>query len=229
MKRSKSIDLKRMRKKRIVQLGSLSAVAGSATLLTGCGNGNLEVEARVYRSLDICKALNYGEERLCELAYRQALKRSADEYPRYTHRAYCLEEFKSCHQEITAYGREYVPDMAGFLLAQISKGGDADSYGDSGVCGRTQSFGYKGACYSSKIVYEGNDQFSDNYYTADGERISRQEETDDGFLDTDVDLDVFSTRHKYKHKKPLSRGGFGKRVIAFASNKSSRSSSSWGG
>lgn len=219
MKRSKSIDLNRMRKKRILQLGSLSAVAGGATLLTGCGNDDVDIDATVYRNLDTCKSLNYGNEQLCVIAYRQALRYSEENYPRYTKEEYCLEEFKRCHIKTTVYGIEYTPDIAGFLLAQISPAETSDA------CYRTRSFGYKGACYSSKLVYEGNDVLSHNYYTADGDSISflyDVEKNSSYSGDTKVIEDVFSTKHKYKYKKPLGRGGFGKRVAALTSSKSSR-------
>lgn len=219
MKRSKSIDLNRMRKKRIFQLGSLSAVAGGATLLAGCGDNTVEVQAKIYRNLDICKSLNYGHEQLCTTAYRRALQASNYNEPKYWREEDCQDEFKNCKSIFKFGEKAYVPDTAGFLLASLP-GSETRCTGDS--------FVYQSVCYSSQMIYEGNGRFFNEYYTGDGTLVvQRDEQFGDNVLDTDVDIDVFSTKHKYK--KPLSRGGFGKQVIALTSSKSSRSSFSWGG
>lgn len=201
MKRSKSIDLNRMRKKRMLKLGSLSAMAGSVSLLSGCNDFEIKenISAKVYRSVDICKALNFGNEQLCEIAYKQAIKRSVT--PRYALEKHCLIDFKSCHLESYVLGEMYTPDIAGFLLARVSRSASDD------ICFETNSFGYNGACYSSKIVYEGNDEYTQNYYTGDGDRISRRNEEDDSPLELEMDVDIFVPN--YKRARTSARGGFG--------------------
>ena len=215
MKRSKSIDLKKMRKKRILKWSSLSAMAGGVSLLSGCNDFEVkdDISAKVYRSIDICKSLNFGNEQLCDIAYKQAVKRSVD--PRYALEKHCLIDFKSCHLETYVLGEMYTPDIAGFLLARVSRSAAAEA------CFKTNSFQYKGACYSSKLVYEGSSEYTPTYYTADGDRISRRNEEEGSPLELEMDVDIFIPN--YKKARTAGRGGFGDKVASLSNSSGSSS------
>lgn len=216
MKRSKSIDLERMRKKRIIQLSSLSAVVGGSSLLSGCGITEEEVHASVFRNLDVCKSRNYGHEEVCNKAYDHALKRSAENYPSYQRKIDCLGEFGSCRIEINDNGTaEFIPENYGFMLAELSKNMD------DAICYETSSFVYQTACYTSQLIYKSRG----DYYTADGDEIEASNDDDD-FFELDLDFDVF--KKKKRSNKPLGKGGFGKKVAKMAS-RSKSSSFSFGG
>jgi len=102
MKRSKSVNLSRMRKR---------AVALSALAVLGCE----EEEAVVVSSVEDCVAKTEYNTEQCQKAYDQAMAESQNSAPKYSSSSDCEAEFgpEGCYD----YNDQYMPRLDGFLIA----------------------------------------------------------------------------------------------------------------
>ncbi len=104
MKRSKSIDLSRMRK--------TAAVAITAIALIGCD----EEEVTVVSSVEECAQKTKLSSEECQKAYDQAMAESTKAAPKYTSISDCEAEFGMEQCQGDAQGYNYYPMMDGFMV-----------------------------------------------------------------------------------------------------------------
>ncbi len=201
MKRSKQIDLNLMRKRPLLSISKLAAAVGGAIALTGCG-GN-ETDAKIYASIQDCKADIPSETGVCEAAYEQALAESERASPKYRSANDCAAEFGNCEVRHGSNGNSwFMPALGGFMLGQM-------------LDGRRHS----------APVYTGYGNLYGGYYGADGSRygdFSRNTRV------KSVKVDPKAFKPKPRVVRTISRGGFGSKAAAKSSWGGSRSSG-WGG
>ncbi len=115
MKRTKSIDLEKMRKSSPVTL----AMAGSI-MLSGCWSDQPapETEVRIYRDKSACINENPSFEAQCIEAYEKALVGSEASAPKYTSRYNCESEFGYNRCIRSSNDNWFMPALAGFMLAK---------------------------------------------------------------------------------------------------------------
>ncbi len=202
MKRSKQIDLGRMRKQPLLQLTKLAAAVGGVIALSGCGSD--ETAAKIYANIDACRTDNPDDLEGCDAAYQQAVAESAKTAPRYDNASLCEAQFGRCVQGQDSGGSWFMPALAGFMVGQM-------------LDGRRDS----------SPVYTGYGRLYGGYYGADGSRygdFSRNARVST----VNVDRDAFKPKPKPKVTKTLSRGGFGSTAVA-KSSWGGRRSGGWGG
>lgn len=214
MKRTKSIDLRFMRKAGVPGVPTkLAAAMASALAVSGCGDSQ---SANVYGSVEDCKAENPGQEQSCQVAYQDAQSEAVRTAPRYSSQSDCEQEFGPANCQRAPGTSWFIPAMAGFMLGNVLSSGSG-SY-------MTNRSGH----WASTPVFTSKSRNSDlygGYYGADGSRYGSYGQTR-----TSVSSDAFSP--KPTQTRTISRGGFGSMASARSSwgGSSSRSSSgSWGG
>ncbi|CCE22320.1 MULTISPECIES: DUF1190 family protein [Methylotuvimicrobium] len=211
MKRTKSINLDRMKKNGPRFWLKPVALAVAGVMLNACSDE--ERDARVYTSLDVCKSENPQYAADCEAAYRKAQEEAAKTAPKYASRQDCESEFglNRCTTYPHASGQNwFMPAMAGFMFA------------------RALDFN-RG--YQSQPVftsYRRSSPFYNNWVTADGRSYGSNRSTN-----VTVGSDAFQSKPPVT--RTISRGGFGSTVAAksswsgSSSTRSSSRSSGWGG
>jgi len=206
MKRSKNINLERMRKTKPLKFKPIAAAVATA-LLVSCGNNTRE--AQIYTSVEDCKVKNPSLIQECEQAYQSALQESANSGPKYSSERNCEAEFgnHNCVPYRAPTGNNwFMPALAGFMFAQmLDRNRDYYYYNSSPV-------------YTS---YSRHSPFYGRWTTVDGNMygsVSRRT--------VRVDNDAF--KPKPKVTKTISRGGFGSKVAAKSSWGGS-TRSGWGG
>ena len=114
MKRTKAINLERMRKQKPAVKPLLLAM--SATTLLACDS---KTPATVYQDVDHC-IQDTGLESRCEAAYEKALRKSRLSGPKYRSESDCEAEFghNNCEPYQMAQGARYIPRMGGFMLSR---------------------------------------------------------------------------------------------------------------
>ena len=206
MKRSKSINLARMRKKpRAFALKPLST-AIAAGFLVACSNNSQE--AMVYRDAQDCSEDNPSLADQCEAAYQKALADAAKSGPKYRKEYDCEFEFGDgmCMPYDNNGNDWFMPVMAGFLFSQAL---DRSYY-------RSAPF------YTS---YERRSPFYGHWISVDGHNYGRSR------YGKTVKVDNKAFKPKPKVTRTVSRGGFGSTVTAKSSRGSGSSfkSGGWGG
>ncbi|MBB1487833.1 DUF1190 domain-containing protein [Oceanospirillum sediminis] len=205
MKRSRNIDLKRMRKQSVTfrQLNSWLVITGSGLLLSACGDDPLE--AKIYQSLEQCNRENAGQESFCAAAYQKALSFTAKFAPKYQSYADCSEEFQHCIPAPEENGEErFMPSMQAFALAMDD---DDDCYEEGYL-----SDDY---CHYSSPLYISHGRNKKGYYNAKGHRYG-------SIGKTSYSVNVYKDNFKAPTStRTLSRGGFGSRVSSFRSSSGS--------
>lgn len=223
MKRSKSINLERMRKcatRKIEPQGSLpnsaplnyaqfipsplkSLVLGAAAFsLMGCSDSQ---EAAIYASPEHCANENPSLAEECQTAYQQALAESANAGPKYRSMYDCAAEFgeRNCVPYRSEGGSSwFMPAVAGFALGRALDGGR-----------------YYGSPLYTSSYYGSN--FYGRWSTVDGRLYKKR------YGRMNMRADTF--KPKPAVKRTISRGGFGSTVAAKSRWSGSSSRGGWGG
>lgn len=205
MKRSKSIDIARMRKQAGKTVKPLAAVVTAGSLVA-CGGGSSTKEAEIFVDADHCKDANPHLVQECDVAYEEALKTAAESGPKYTSRNSCESEFgnNNCHSYQNGSSNWFVPFMAGYIFSEV-----IDSVSDR-----------RGApLYTSYSPYS---HYSNRWVTVDGWDYGRKR-----YGSVRVSKKTFDKKPKVT--KTMSRGGFGSKAATKSSWGGSSSKSSWGG
>lgn len=208
MKRSQSINLKRMRK--ISGVFALKPLAlCMAVFFTGCESN--EQQADIFKTLDECKTTYPDLSAQCDMAFNEALKKAEDTAPKYKTIEDCIIDFgpERCTPYKSADGNSwFMPAMAGFMLARALD--DNRRYNTAPMF--TSSIN-SSPYYNRWTTVDGNTY---------GDYRNRQVRTN---------TDVF--RPQPRITKTIERGGFGSKAAAASgwgsSNTKSSSRSSWGG
>ncbi|MBV1787410.1 DUF1190 domain-containing protein [Marinobacterium sp. D7] len=200
MKRTKSIDLTRMRKQPRFRVTKLVAAVAGASLVTGCSSDSQD--AMIYKTLQDCTKTNPGLEAECKAAYEDALEEAAKTAPKYRTQNDCEAEFGRCVVYRDSSTNLFMPLMAGYMMAR--------------AVDRRE--------YDSTPVFSGYGHLYGGYYGADGTRYGGRSSA--GSTRVSVPSDAF--KPKPTVTRTISRGGFGSTAAAKSSWGSS-SRSSWGG
>ncbi len=217
MKRTKSINLDRMRK--VADRFRVKPIAlgiSAATLVLSCSSGRGVNEGEIFADLAACKAQYPQLAQECENAYQQALRVAEESGPKYASRSDCEIDFgaRQCMNYRHGGNDWFMPAMAGFLFAQLL---DSDRH------------------YRAVPLYTSYSSHSPYYYrwsTVDGYSYGNYR-----YGRVKVHRDTF--KPKPKVTKTIKRGGFGSRVAAKSKwggsggskwgSKGSGSRSGWGG
>ena len=201
MKRSKKIDLNRMRKQPLLTISKLAAAVGGALALSGCGSNS--TDAKIYASVKDCRADRPDEAGVCETAYKQALAESERTAPKYRSGNDCSAEFGECVVRPDGHGGSwFMPALAGFMVGNMLD--NSRRY---------------------TPVYTGYGRMYGGYYGADGTRYGDYSHRT-RVKKVKVSSDAF--KPKPKVTRTISRGGFGSKAAAKSSWGGSRSGG-WGG
>lgn len=203
MKRTKSINLERMRKVSKYSPVKPLTLAVAASTLVACGESR---DAKIYSDIDHCTRDNPSLTQECKAAYQEALAKSSKSGPKYTSQSSCVAEFgeNNCTVYHASNGNNwFMPAMAGFMFSQ--------------VVGRNH--------YNSAPLYTSYSRRSpvyDRWSTVDGELYGKRQ-----YGKVRVGNDVFKSKPAVV--RTVSRGGFGSTVSAKSSWGGSSSKSGWGG
>lgn len=207
MKRTKSINLERMRKvSRQFHLAPLS-VAFAGMTLAGCSDTR---KAVVFTDVEQCTAENPDLEQECRAAYEEALAKAEKTAPKYRSMRDCESDFGS-HTCINTQSSQssniFMPAMAGFMFARAI---DNNRYANR---------------------YENNPVFTSNAYRSPlyGHWVSSDGYRYGSNRTRKVTVDSGAFKPKPKVTRTMSRGGFGSTVAAKSSWGGSSSRGGWGG
>ena len=201
LKRTKHIDLSRMRKGFSVKPLALGV---ASVILSGCG-GEKE-DATIYTSLEDCKQDFPDAVERCEAAYQTAVDEAMRTSPRFSSEYDCEHEFgpNQCQYVNNSSGSFFMPFMAGYMVSSLLS---------------TNRY-YSQPLYTS---YSYNSPFRSRWITADGYVF-------DGDIRKRkyrVNKDVY--KPKPTVNRTMKRGGFGSSVRAKSSWGSSSRKGGWGG
>jgi uncharacterized protein YgiB involved in biofilm formation len=208
MKRSKNINLERMRKAPEKRLKLRPIVIGVAVaLVSGCSSNERVV---VVKSPEDCASNTELSLEQCEVAYKKALTEAERTGPKYTSRQLCEAEFGTGQCTTNSSGSSFIPLMAGFMVGQALSRRDDAYYG------------------SYNPVYRYRRPFSslnNQIMTADGSIIGN-------YGQRSYTVSKSNLKSKPSVTKTVSRGGFGAVASAKSSwggGSSSGRHSGWGG
>lgn len=200
MKRTRTINLERMRKVVGSRFVLRPLALGVAAALAGCAP---KEEVKVVSSIDDCVNNTELDQQQCEAAYQKALAEAERTGPKYQSRGLCETEFDSCRE--TAGGGFWMPLMTGFMVGNM-------------LNDRDRRYGYYNPVYRYSRAHS-------NYYnrlmTADGQVIGR-------YGQASYTVDRSTTKPKPTVTRTVSRGGFGSVASAKSSWGGGRSGG-WGG
>jgi uncharacterized protein YgiB involved in biofilm formation len=207
MKRTKNINLARMKKNsRRCLIGTISVAVVGLTF-SGCSDTR---EADIFKDKAECINQNPSYAADCEAAYQQALATATETAPKYESLEECQAEFgpKVCTNYQSSSGNSwFMPAMAGFMFARVM---------DSG-----RRYNYQPVFTSNR----GSSPFYGSWLTSDGYSYGSTHSRR-------VTVDDKAFQPKPAVTRTISRGGFGSTVAAKSSwSSSSRSGSrgGWGG
>ncbi|MDP5208699.1 DUF1190 domain-containing protein [Microbulbifer sp. 2205BS26-8] len=206
MKRTRTIDLSRMRKGRGPSFLLRPLAISVAAVLMGCSS---DEEVKVVASIEDCVDNTQLDEAQCEAAYQRALAEAERTGPKYASLAQCEGEFEHCRENSSGF---WMPLMTGFMVASILNDSDR----------RYHSRGYYNPVYRYSAP---GSRYHDRLMTADGQVIGRSGKTS-------YRVDKSTTQPKPKVTKTVSRGGFGAVASAksnWGGGRSSSRSRGWGG
>lgn len=204
MKRSKQINLARMRKIPSLRLAPLSLAVAGTLFTTGCSDSR--EAANIYRSVDDCILDNPGIEEECRSAYREAVREAAKTAPKYRSLSDCEAEFGINMCQTVPGSNWIMPAMAGFLFARMMDNN------------RGYYYGHTPLFYSSRHT----SPMYDRWTTADGRMYGSSSKRS-----VRVSRDAF--KPKPAVTRTISRGGFGSTAAARSGWGSSSGRSSFGG
>lgn len=206
MKRTKAINLERM-KKRAAGRSEFSfkpfALVMAASTFVACSSSTKE--AKVYKDANQCIDQNPGLAEQCEVAYKKALEESAASGPKYRTKQDCIAEFgeRNCVPYVQGGNNWFMPAVAGFMFAKVLDGNR----------------------YQSSPLYTSYSRSSPAYgqwTTVDGSTHGRAR-----YGSMRVNEKAFEPKPKVT--RTISRGGFGSKVAAKSNWGGGSSRSSWGG
>lgn len=203
MKRTKSINLDRMRKAPKKRAFKPLAIAVAASALVACGNSR---EAKIYRDVEQCIQDNPTLAQECEATYQKALTESASSGPKYQSESACVADFgrDNCVPHASSSGNSwFMPAMAGYMFAQA-------------INDRRY---YSSPLYTSYSRYS---PFYGQWSGTDGSLYGKRR-----FGAVKVDKKAFNPKPKVT--RTMSRGGFGSKVSAKSSWGGRSSRGGWGG
>ncbi|WP_444885395.1 DUF1190 domain-containing protein [Microbulbifer sp. PSTR4-B] len=207
MKRSKNINLARMRKGRGASFVLRPLAMGITVALVGCSS---DEEVKVVSSVEDCVNNTQLDEAQCEAAYQKALAEAERTGPKYANLSQCETEFGSCRESSSGF---WMPLMTGFMVASLLNDNDR----------RYHSYGHYNPVYRYSAS---GSRYYDRLMTADGQVIGR-------YGKNSYTVDKTAMDPKPKVTKTVSRGGFGAVASAKSNWGGGRSSSSrsrsWGG
>ncbi len=220
MKRTRSINLERMRKLEDNNLSQPTplrsklkplAVSVAAAVLVACSDGG--EEAVVYSDIADCISKNPDQVDVCESAYNDAVNVAQESGPKYTSLEACTYDFgnRNCVPYQADSGQNwFIPAVAGFMLAEV-----IDEVGDA----------FERRRYRSAPLYTSYSRYSPFYgqwssvdgHTYGTSRYGKIKVSDNAF------------KPKPKITRTISRGGFGSTVAAKSNwGGSSKSKGGWG-
>ena len=230
MKRSRHIDLSRMRKQSTsFKPTALAMAVSGAVLLSSCSGPDDSQPAVVFENAEQCKLAYPDKADQCDKAYKTAAKESIDTAPKYSSLSDCEAEFgvgkcvspEEANQQAgsttvinnTSSGSGwFMPALGGFMLGQMLSGG----------------FNQPQPVYA----YNNPRDYGSGtgWYGADGTRYG-------GYNERNLKVGQDAFKPKPKSTKTIRRGGFGSVASAksWSSSKNKSSSfksskrSSWGG
>jgi len=199
MKRSKFVDLPRLKKSKRQAIKPLSLAITAA--LVGCSSNSGE-DVVVVNSVDDCVANTSFDQEQCTMAYQKALNEAEKTAPQYNSRYDCESEFgnSSCRENSSGF---FMPFMTGYLISSAINSISNQRYFHP-------VYTYQGRSGSSRVLSDGTPlkSMGSGRYTAPANT---------------------STKAMPAVTRTISRGGFGSKASAKASWGTSRSSGSWGG
>lgn len=208
MKRSKHINLERMRKGPKNQFKLRPVVMSvAAALLSACSS---DEQVTVVKSPQECASNTELSLEQCEAAYKQALAEAERTGPKYTSRQLCEAEFGVGQCSPHSSGSSFIPLMAGFMVGQALSRRDESYYG------------------AYNPVYRYRRPFSsmnNQIMTADGSLLGN-------YGQRSYTVDKSTLKSKPTVTKTVSRGGFGAVASAksnWGGGSSSGRYSGWGG
>lgn len=210
MKRSKSINLERMRKGSRLFTAKPLALGVASALMLGC---TAKEKVHIVESVQQCTQLDGYDQASCEAAYQKALQEAKRTAPRYVNLRACENEFGEANCVSVSENRGgnwFIPAMAGFMVGQVLHRNDPHYYG-YGYSPYQPLFSYSGSRYSAAT----------HLTTADGMKIGRP--------GSSVSVSKSSFKPKPSVTRTMSRGGFGSKVSAKSSWGGGKSGGGWGG
>ena len=192
MKRTKSINLDRMRKS--AHLGRFKPIVYTVAAATLAACGNSSRDAQVYQDVAACVRDNPELGQQCEAAYQKALTDSYKSGPKYRNERECVEEFGSnnCVVYKAPSGQSwFMPAVAGYLFARALD---------------RRNFYHSAPLYTSHSLYS---PFYGRWTTVDGSLYGRRQ-----YGRIKVNEKVFDSKPPVT--RTISRGGFGSTVAAKA-------------
>ena len=203
MKRSKSINVGRMRKScKVFSLKPLTLAIAAATLVA-CDNVR---DAKIYKDAAHCTEENPALWEACDAAYQKALADASRSGPKYQRESLCESEFgrDNCVPYRTTDGQNwFMPAMAGFLLAKAL---DRNNYDSSPLY---TSYSRYSPAYGQWTTVDGNLHGNRRYGS--------------------IRVGDSTFKSKPAVTKTISRGGFGSTVSAKSSWGGSSYRGGWGG
>ncbi len=206
MKRTRSINLERMRKRSPLSSLTPIAIAIAVSSLAGCSSSR---QGEIFKDAAACTQKNPTQAAECERAYNEAVTKAASSAPKYQTAADCIAEFgeRSCVPYRGPSGQSwFMPALGGFLFGQMLSSGSRHSHFGTPLF---TSYNRGNAMYGS-------------WTYADGERHGRSNYGPTTYRDS-------ATKPKPAVTRTIARGGFGSTVAAKARASRSSSSRGWGG
>ena len=203
MKRTKKINLERMRKSSPSYVLKPLSVAVAALALVACGSSR---EAKIYPSVSACTDANPSLASQCDAAYQRALAESQKSGPKFSSQSDCETDFGSanCVAYQPSSGQSwFMPALGGFMFARAL---DRNYY-------------YGSPMYTSYSRYS---PFYGQWAGVDGTTYGSRSKSS-------VSVKESAFTSKPAVSKTMSRGGFGSSVSAKSNFGGSTTRSSWGG
>lgn len=214
MKRTRSINLQRMRKLDQSTISSMLkthlkpiVVSVAAATLVACSSGG--EQGVVYSDVSDCISQNPEQTETCQAAYNEALNKASESGPKYSTLESCTYEFgeRNCVPYQAPTGQNwFVPAMAGFILANV-----IDDISDR----RRYQTAPLYTSYSRHSPFYGQWSSVDGYVYGPSRYGS-------------IKVDDSAFKPKPKVTRTIARGGFGSTVAAKSNWGSSSLKSGWG-
>jgi uncharacterized protein YgiB involved in biofilm formation len=199
LKRSRSINLTRMRKSFTVKPLALGI---AVIFLAACGEE--KQDAIIYTNADECADANPNMVEQCKTAYQEAIAEAQRTGPKYNSARDCEAEFgaNQCQVVRQESGSFFMPFMAGYMLSNLMSPRGFNSQ----------------PMYTSYSPYS---SYRNRWVGSDGYDFGDQRQRK-------MRVNKDALKAKPAVTKTMSRGGFGSSVRAKSSWGSSSSRSSWG-